>query len=71
MSVQTVQARSPGATLVVVDHRDDTRPPAPLAVAAAEPTVAGEAGRLPLGRLGGLAASGAFAFWTSLTCFVC
>lgn len=27
--------------------------------------------RLPLGRLAGLAGSGAFAFWTSLTCFVC
>lgn len=27
--------------------------------------------RVPVGRLVGLAGSGAFAFWTSLTCFVC
>ena len=29
------------------------------------------AGRLPLAPLAGVAASGAFAFWASLTCFVC
>lgn len=32
---------------------------------------AAEQARLPLGRLSGLAGSGAFAVWTSLTCFVC
>jgi hypothetical protein len=37
----------------------------------AEPPVAAEAGRLPLGRLAGLAGSGVFALWTSVTCFVC
>lgn len=40
-------------------HATDAQPPVP------------EAQGLPLGRLAGLAGSGVFAFWTSLTCFVC
>lgn len=71
MVVEIIEAPRPIATLVVFDGSEDPRPPAPLAVAAAEPLSAAQKGRLPLGRLGGLAASGAFAFWTSLTCFVC
>lgn len=46
----------------------------PASCADAEPADAGSTpgqARLPLGRLAGLAGSGAFAFWTSLTCFVC
>jgi hypothetical protein len=49
--------------------------PAVLAAAADGELTCGGSGpvqeRLPLGRLAGLAGSGAFAVWTSLTCFVC
>lgn len=64
---------------VVVHGLDlDARPARPQADPLPEPATAlgpadgsPAAGKLPLGRLVGLAGSGAFAFWTSLTCFVC
>ena len=60
------------ARVVVADDFDDAGSPQGAgAPAFAEIPVARDAGRLPLGRLAGLATSGAFAFWTSLTCFVC
>lgn len=53
--------------VVVVEDLDVDRscsvPPAP----AADP----EQGSLPVTRLLGLVGSAGFAFWTSLTCFVC
>ena len=53
---RTATTSGPGGQVVVVD----------LAAGPA-PAQAG----LPLGGLGGLVGSGTFAFWTSLTCFVC
>lgn len=71
MRVETTDAADRLTRALVLDGVEDALAPAAVAGAAAEPQIPAEAGRLPLGRLGGLAASGAFAFWTSLTCFVC
>lgn len=71
------RTRNSGGPVVVVDLAEGpaVRPAVTLASGAdAEPAGAGSApgqARLPLGRLAGLAGSAAFAFWTSLTCFVC
>jgi hypothetical protein len=60
------------ARVMVAEGLDDAGPPQdPRGPAVADVPFAPEAGRLPLGRLAGLAGSGAFALWTSVTCFVC
>lgn len=54
---------------VALDLDDDL----PRQAAAGVPDAEGPsgAGRLPVVPLAGVVASGAFAFWASLTCFVC
>jgi hypothetical protein len=57
---------------VFTDRPDDRRASqVPEGPGIAERAAATEAGRPPMGRLAGLAASGVFAFWASVTCFVC
>ena len=67
---------STGPVIVdVVDLQNEdvtvARPRVRSVQAEAKQSATPAAGRLPVGRLAGLIGSGAFAFWTSLTCFVC
>ena len=71
MPIDIAEPPARPAVIVLTDElreepaSSDARPPTD-----AQPPVP-EAQGLPLGRLAGLAGSGVFAFWTSLTCFVC
>ena len=71
----TAPTRVPGRPVVFdLTAPSELRPVVPAVAADTEQAGGGPApgqARLPLGRLAGLAGSGAFAFWTSLTCFVC
>jgi hypothetical protein len=70
--IAVLDGPDPRPAPVVNNGFDDRRAPhVPAGSGVAGVPVAPEAGRLPLGRLAGLAGSGVFAFWTSLTCFVC
>lgn len=70
MPIAVLDGPDPRPVPVVTNGFNDRRAPhVPAGSGVAELPVAPEAGRLPLGRLAGLATSGAF--WTSVTCFVC
>lgn len=49
----------------------DDAPEAPTPAVHDDLDLGVERAALPLGRLGAMVGSGAFAVWTSLTCFVC